>query len=177
MADTSTRTWGIGGRTMTVSVKRTLAAAEDYDAEDVVSDSTSAGTAITFDGIATKLGGAGYITNASILCSTTGITWRLRLYLFRVTPTSGEPDDNKANTSVHTTDRPNYVGYIDFGAMSDLGGNSETQVSPSTVGELVRGFNCASADDALYGILVTLDAETEEAAGMTIVVSLTSEIQ
>ncbi len=179
MADTSTRLWGIGGRTITVAVTRTLEAAANYDAEEVVSDSDTggAGTAIIFDGIASKLGGAGYITNASILCSTTALAWRLTLYLFRVTPTSGELDDQAANTSVHTTDRPNYVGKIDFPAMSDLGGNSETEATPSTVGKIPRSFNCASGDDALYGILVTNDAETGESGSMTIVISLTSEIQ
>lgn len=179
MADTSTRMWGIGGRTITVAVTRTLEAADDYAAEEVVSDSDTggAGTAITFDGIASKLGGAGYITNASILCSTTALAWRLTLYLFRVTPTSGELDDQAANTSVHTTDRPNYIGKIDFPAMSDLGGNSETEATPSTVGNIPIAFNCASGDDALYGVLVTNDAETGESGSMTIVISLTSEIQ
>ena len=180
MADTQTRMWGIGGRTLTVALTRTLdASGGSYTAEDVVSDddTASGGTAITFDGIASKLGGAGYITNASILCSTTGLAWRLTLYLFRVTPTSGELDDNADNTSVHTTDRPNYIGKIDFPAMGDLGGNSETDATPSTVGNLPISFNCASGDDALYGILVTNDAETSQATSMTIVISLTSEIQ
>ncbi len=180
MADTQTRVWGIGGRTLTVAVTRTLdASGGNYAAEDVVSDddTASGGTAITFDGISTKLGGAGYITNASILCSTTGLAWRLTLYLYRVTPTVGELDDNAVNTSVHTTDRPNYVKKIDFPAMEDLGGNSETEATSSTVGNIPISFNCATGDDALYGILVTRDAETNEASGMTIVISLTSEIQ
>ena len=180
MADTFTKVWGIGGRTITVTTTRTLdASGSDYAAEDVVSDddTASGGTALTFTGIAKGVGGAGYITNASILCSTTGLLWGLTLYLFRVIPTSGELDDNAANTSVHTTDRPNYVGKIDFPAMSDLGGNSETEATPSTVGNIPRSFNCAADDSNLYGILVTRDAETNEASGMTIVISLTSEIQ
>uniref|UniRef100_A0A6M3LSR2 Uncharacterized protein n=1 Tax=viral metagenome TaxID=1070528 RepID=A0A6M3LSR2_9ZZZZ len=178
MADTTTKMWGIGGRTITVAVTRAIAAAGDYTAEDVVSDSATAGTAITFDGICKGLGGAGYIKNASILCSQTGLTCGLRLYLYRVTPTAGALNDNVANTSVHTTDRPNYVGYINFVAMSDKGGNSETISTPSTTTSgLPLAFNCASGDDALYGILVALDAETAETAGMTMVISLTSEIQ
>lgn len=180
MADTYTKMWGIGGRTITVTTTRTLdASGGNYAAEDVVSDddTASGGTALTFTGIAKNKGAAGYITNASILCSTTGLAWRLTLYLFRVTPTSGELDDNAANTSVHTTDRPNYVGKIDFPGMSDLGGNSETEATPSTVGNVPLAFNCEEDDDNLYGILVTRDAETNEATGMTIVISLTSEIQ
>ena len=181
MADTQTVTWGIGGRTKTVAVTRTLdASGGNYAANDVVSDddTASGGTAITFDKIAKGLGGAGYITNASILCSATSVVWRLRLYLYHTTPTSGELDDNAANTSPHTSDRAKYTGhYIDFPAMSTKGGNAETQVTTSTVGDLPISFNCDSDDDALYGILVTLDAETNEASGMTIVISLTSEIQ
>jgi len=180
MADTTTKMWGIGGRTITVAVTRTLdASGGNYVAEDVVSDDDTAngGTAITFAGIAKNEGAAGYITNASILCSTTGLAWRLTLYLFRVIPTSGELDDNAANTSVHTTDRPNYVNKIEFRAMSDRGGNSETEATPNTIGNLPIAFNCASGDDSLYGILVTEDDEANESSGMTIVVSLTSEIQ
>lgn len=180
MADTFTKQWGIGGRTITITTTRALdCALGDYAAEDVVSDDDDSGegTALIFEGIASKVGGAGYITKAGILCSQTGLAWGLTLYLFRVTPTSCELDDNDVNTAVHTTDRPNYVGKIDFPAMSDLGGNSETEATPSTVGNLPLAFNCAADDDDLYGVLVTRDGESSETNGMTIVVSLTSEIQ
>jgi len=178
MADTTTKTWGIGGRTITVAVTRTLAAAGDYAAEDVLSDSATggAGTAITFAGIGKNKGAGGYITRAGILCSTTALAPRLTLYLFNNTPTS-ELDDNAGNTAVLTADRPNYIGKIDFPAMEDLGGNSETLCTPSTYGNLPLAFNCDDDDNSLYGILVTRDAITGEAANMTVVVSLTSEIQ
>ena len=176
MADTSTREWGIGGRTITCKVTRTIVAAGNYAAEDVISDSASAGTVLTFD-IGKNNGAAGYITKASILYSTTALAWINTLYLYASAPTSGELDDNKANTSVHTTDRPSYLGKIELPATSDLGGNSETEATPSTVGNLPLAFNCDEGDRNIYGILVTADAETGEGAGMTAVISLTSEIQ
>ena len=174
MADTSTRVWGIGGRTITNSVTRVMSATTDYAAEDVMADAATAGTALTFD-IGKNKGAGGYITNASMQCSTTGLTPRMTLFLFRKTPTAGNLNDNAVNTSVHTTDRPNYVGKIDFPAWEDIGGNSESEATPSTVGKLPRAFNCDGADRNLYGILATRDAITGEAAGMTVVTTLTSE--
>jgi len=177
MADTITKTWGIGGRTITVTVERTLAAAGDYAAEDVLSDDADngEGTAISFTGIGKNKGAGGYITKSSILCSATALTPKFTLYLFNQTPTS-ELDDNAVNTAVLTADRLNYVGKIDYPAMEDLGGNSETLCTPSTYGNLPLSFNCDESSDSLYGVLVTRDAITGEAAGMTIAISLTSEI-
>ena len=175
MADTTTRMWGIGGRTITVSVTRTIAAAGDYAAEDVVSDSTSAGTAMTFS-IGKNKGAGGYITKAGVLCSVTALTPRFTLYLFNNTPTSNL-NDNAANAAPVTADRASYIGKIDFPATEDLGGNSEVLITPSTIGNLPLAFNCDEDDASLYGILVTRDAITGESANMTIVVTLTSEIQ
>ena len=175
MADTVTKTTGIGGRTITISVLRTIAAAGDYLAEDVLSDSTSAGTAISFTGIGKNKGAGGYITKASILCSTTGLTPRLTLFLFDNTPTC-ELDDNGANTAVLAADQAKYIGHIDFPAMEDLGtGMSQTIATPNTTGNLPLGFNCDADDNTLYGVLVTRDAITGEAASMTVRVNLTSE--
>ncbi len=176
MADTYTKTYGVGGKTITVSTKKTLAAAGDYSAEDVLSESATntAGTDWDFVGIAKVLGGGGYITKAIALCSTTALTPRLALYLYNTAPTS-ELDDNAGNAAVSTTDATSYVGRIDFPAMEDLGGVSEAVVTPATTGNSLLSFNCTSADSNLYGILVTRDAITGEAAGMTMTVILTAE--
>ncbi len=176
MADTYTKTYGIGGKTITVSTKKTLAAAGDYAAEDVLSESATdtVGTDWDFLGIAKTNGGNGYITKAIALCSTTNLTPRLTLYLFTAAPTS-ELDDNAANAAISTTDAPNYVGRIDFLAMEDLGGMSGSIVTPSTSGNLPLAYNCTQGVDDLYGILVTRDAITGEAASMTLTIVLTSE--
>ena len=178
MADTVTRIWGIGGNTNTVSLLRTLdASGGDYAAGDVLSDddTASGGTAMSFTGIGKNEGAAGYITKASILCSTTALTPRLTLFLFKAAPTC-ELDDNAANTAVLAADQANYVGHIDFPAMEDLGtGMSQTIATPSTYGNLPLAFNCDAASDTLYGVLVTRDAITGEAANMTVRINLTAK--
>lgn len=177
MADTVTAKWGVGGKERSVSVLRTLAAAGNYDAEDVLSDSAAngAGTAITFTGLAKSKGGSGHVTGGSILCSTTALTPKLTLFLFSDTPTC-ELDDNAANTAVLAADQANYVGQIDFKAMSDLGtGLSGTIATMSTAGNLPLSFTCKSDSNALYGVLVTRDAITDEAANMTVNIRLTAD--
>ena len=176
MADTVTKIWGVGGRTATVSVLRTLAAAGNYDAEDVMSDDADngEGTAITFTGVGRTKGTAGKIVQASILCSTTALTPRLTLYLFSSTPTC-ELDDQAANTAVLAADQAKFVGQIDFPAMSDLGtGMSGTISTMSTWGNLPIYFVCEEDSANLYGVLVTRDAITGEAANMTVRINLTA---
>jgi len=61
--------------------------------------------------------------------------------------------------------------------MSDLGGDSESVVTPSTVGNLPLYFTCATTDDKLYGVLVTTIAFTNETAGDDYIIKLTVEQQ
>ena len=159
-----------GKRLVTISTTKALESAVAYSAEDVLSetDTASAGTDWDFDAVGKVNGGTGYIVKAQAICETTAVTPRLTLYLFNTAPTS-ELDDNAANTALLHADLANYIGKIDFPAMEDLGGDSESVASPSTSGNLPLAFNCASADDALYGILVTRDAFTNTATNdMTI---------
>ncbi len=177
MADTVTRVHGIGGRGITISVLRTIAAAGDYAVEDVVSDSVAngTGTAISFTSIGKNKGASGYITKAIILCSVTALTPRFTLFLFRNTPTC-ELDDNAANTAVLAADQGDFVGSIDFPAMEDLGtGMSQAIATPNTSGNLPLEFNCDADDDTLYGVLVTRDAITGESVNMTVRIFLSAE--
>ncbi len=165
-----------GKRLVTVSVTKALASASAYDAEDVLSESASngVGTAWTFSAIAKVNNGTGYIVKAQAICETTAVTPRLTLFLFNATPTS-ELDDHAANTALLHADLANYVGKIDFPAMEDLGtGDSESIASPSTYGNLPMAFQCATAADDLYGILVTRDAFTNT-AGNDMTIRLTVE--
>jgi len=157
-----------------VAVEKAIAAAGNYAAEDVISESASAGTAWTFAGLGRANGAYGYITKAKIEWETTALTPRLTLYLFNAAPTT-ELDDNKANAAPAWADRTQYVGKIDFPALEDLGGVSEAVVTPSTTGNLPLAFKCASDADDLIGILVTRDAITGEAAGESIRITLTVE--
>ena len=157
-----------------VSVTKALAAAGDYAAGDVLSESVSTGTAWTFSGVVKQNGCSGEITKAQAICETTALTPRLTLYLFTATPTA-QLNDNAANTALLHADLANYVGKIDFVAMEDLGGDSETIATPSTLGNLPLSFTCASDANDLYGILVTRDAITGESAGDDMTVNLTIE--
>lgn len=161
-----------GGVQKVVSVTKAIAAAGNYTAEDVLSESATAGTVWTFDAVVRANGLSGYISKAQVLCETTAQTPRLTLYLFKVTPTSNL-NDNVANTAVLHADEANYLGKIDFPAMEDLGGDSDTVATPSTVGNLPLAFVCEYNDDAIYGILVTRDAITGEAAGADYIIKLT----
>lgn len=161
------------GQIKIVSVTKALAAAGDYAAEDVMSESATAGTAWTFSAIARENGGSGYITKAMAICETTALTPTLSLYLFTATPTSNL-NDNVANTALLHADLANYVGRIDFPAMTDFGGDSEALLTSSTAGVLPLAFTCASDADDLFGILVTQSAITGESAGddMTVILGV-----
>ena len=162
------------GRIKTVSVTKVITTGGAYTAEDVVSNSTSAGTAWTFSAIARQNGASGYITEAHVLSETTAITPRFSLYVFTATPTCAL-NDNAANTALLWADLANYVGKIDFPAMEDLGtGKTEAVATLSTVGNLPLAFTCAAAADDLYGVLVARDAFTQT-AGDDVVVRITCE--
>jgi hypothetical protein len=158
----------------TISVTKAAAAAGDYAAEDVISEHATSGTCWTFAGAARVSGGGGLIVRAHVICETTAQTPRLTLYLFKAVPTS-ELRDNVANTAPKLADLANYIGKIDFPAMEDLGGMSESLATPGTYGNLPLAFGCADADTNLYGVLVTRDAIAGETATDDYVVRLTVE--
>ncbi len=159
---------------VTVSVTKALAAAGDYGIEDVLSESAGAGTAWTFADVTKIKGGFGYITKVHAICETTGLTPRLTLYLFKATPTC-VLNDNVANTALLHADLDNYIGKIDLPAMEDLGtGDSEAVATPSTAGNLPLAFQCATATDDLFAIVVTRDAFTNTATN-DLIIRLTTE--
>jgi len=164
-----------GSRVTTIAEVRTtkaLEAAVAYTANDVLSesDTNGAGTAWAFDAVARRNGGFGYIVGAMAISESESVTPRLTLFLFNTTPTS-ELDDNAANTAPDSADLAKFIGKIDFPALESLGTTDSVAVAtPSTTGNLPLPFKCASADDAIYGILVARDAFTQDGTDdMTIV--------
>lgn len=149
----------------TVGGATTIAAAGDYTAGDILSNSTSVGAAWLFTGLARTSGGSGTIYNAEIECSVDTLTPRFRLWLFNSNPSNSVLNDNAAK-SIVAADRSKIIGYIDFPAMIDIGTVSYTQNQDSRVGFVASG----SAD--IYGILETLDAITNESASMTLQIRL-----
>ena len=162
-----------GKRLVTVTLTKALAAAAIYHAEDVISESAAAGTDWDFTAVAKVNGGTGYIVKAQALSETTAVTPRLTLFLFNAAPTCAV-NDHAANTAVLHADKANYVGRVDFAAMEDLGtGDSGTIATPSTAGNLPLAFQCATAADDLFGVLVTRDAFTQTATDdLTIVLTV-----
>lgn len=162
----------VASKLMEVRQTKILAAAGNYAAEDVLSENATVGTCWTFANAMSSDEGSGIVIKAQALCSTTSLTPRLSLYLFNKIPTS-VLRDNIANTAVLTADLPHYQGIIDFMSLGDLGGYSEATATPSTVGNLPLSVKCL--DRNLYGVAITRDAETGEAAGMTLTFILTIE--
>ncbi len=152
----------------TVAVTKVVAAADNYSAEDVISESATTGTAWIFRG----MGGSGYIVKVQVIVQTTAQAHRLVLYLFDTLPTS-ELSDRVANTALLHVDLANYIGPIELSALRDYGGDSETIAVPSTVGNVPLAFATKTPEDAIWGILVTPDAFTGENVGDEYTVILT----
>jgi hypothetical protein len=148
------------------TVSRAVAAAANYAANDIVSDSASsgAGTAWEFPDMASQ-GKGGTIYEAVITCNEDAIVARFRLHLFSTTPDADTEMDDNEPKAFDNDDRTNFLGYIDFPAMSDQGEYSMAQVT-----NLTKGYTCTGT--SLYGILEILDAETNETAGMIIGITL-----
>ena len=148
---------------LTITVTKALAAAANYDAEDVLSESAGTGTAWTFAQAARSNGGSGAILAVYDIFQTTNLTPRLTVYWYKATPTC-VLNDNVANTSVKNADKANYLGRTDISTMEDLGGISESIATPSTVGNLPLVFTCASDADDIIGVVVTRDGFSDEIA-------------
>jgi hypothetical protein len=148
-----------------------LLAAGDYAALDVLANHATTSAAWAFPGMARVNGGSGRITRMAVECSVDAWAAKYRLTLFHTAPTTSELDDNVAG-SITIAEAPNIVAVIETTVDSvDLG-----TVSYGFVNLAVPApFVCAAASTTLYGILQTVDAETNEIASMTLGVALTIE--
>src|SRR5690606_6932904 len=106
-------------------VTKTIAAAGNYDALDVLSDSATdnAGTAFEFEKIAPRHGHPFLISSALIKCSEDSTTFRGRLHLFNAEPLAAEVemDDTVAFAIKTAAGSAKYLGYIDFPSLADMG--------------------------------------------------------
>ncbi len=161
-----------------ISVTKALASAGDYAAEDVMSESASAGTAWIFNLLAVEDGARGFLVKAHAIFETTALAPDLTLYLFNALPTSAL-DDNVANTALLHADLANYIGRIEFPAMTDTGGDSEALVVPGSpaTARLPLAFKLASGSKTLWGIVVTNSAITGEVATDDLTIRLTAVVQ
>ena len=159
---------------ITVSVTKAITTGGAYGANDVVSNSTSVGTAWTFADVVKEEGGAAYITKAEIISESEGVTPRFTLFLFDTTPTAAL-NDNTPNTNPDSADLANYIGKIDFPALESLGTtDSVAEANPGDGRGVPKAFKCTSASRAIYGVAVTRDIFTQT-AGDDLTIRLTIE--
>ena len=126
-----------------------------YSVNDVVSENASTGTVWSFTGFP---GAGGYLVKGRVTSNlVTGMTPRLRMYLFNAAPT-GVLNDNEANTEPVYADEAQKVGYVDFDAMDNSMSGADS--SESQRDDLRLEFS----GHTLSGVLVTLDAFTPASA-------------
>ena len=160
-------------KTIEVSVEKTRPSnTTAYSDEDVFSESAGSGTAWTFDAVVPDGGAGGQIVKAMVACDDTNIVPVMTMYLTNVTPT-GVLNDNVGNTNpVYATESDNYQGRLDWPAMQDLGGMSESVLTSADT-KLPLHFTTAAGDDALYGVLVVRSAAHTPTSAAKIRVTLT----
>lgn len=147
-----------------VTVSRAVAAAGDYAAGDVVSNSVTAGTASAWKlpNLAPAEGVPFWITRVTMTCSAEMTAMTPRMHLFRREPTASELRDNVA-LSLLEPENLNYLGVIDgFGVFADRG-----DFSASETNDVRKRVTPAEGSRDLWFILETTTAETNEVAGMT----------
>ena len=140
-----------------------------YTALDVVSNSTSAPTLLTFENMGYYPEHSGYITKARILTNQSTNTARFRLHLYHTAPTA--INDNSPYTLLYAN-KEKRIGAIDFGVCGTEGSGSDAASAMNAT--LRLAYNCAEGSTNLYGILETLDAFTP-ASGQQFYIELACE--
>lgn len=131
-----------------------------YTAGDVISDSTSAPTVITFGNVARESGGNGTIVHAVCVDSANVATKPdLELWLFDTTVT---PDNDNAAFTPTDAELKTLVGVIAFPTASFKAGDATSGAGGNSICEATSlniAFKAAGAtNSALYGVLVVRNA-------------------
>lgn len=144
-----------------------IAAAGDYAAGDVLNNSAVTGLPWIFPGAARIAGAGGVAQKILITASVAALVPRFRWHFFNALPTVLQADN--AAFLLDADDRAKYLGYVDMPAMQ-TSGSSEVSWSEADISWI---FQTAAAT-SLWAVLQTLDAFTNESAGMTIDAYLTA---
>lgn len=153
--------------TGTVNGANAVAAAGDYAAGDIMSQSASNGVGLPwkFTGLCRGSAYTCTVVGGNIATSVEGFVPRIRLWLFNGQPTTATELDDNAAMAIDLDDRTKLQlggGYIDFPAMVDVGEFSFAQVSG--LSQMLYG----DANGDVWGIVQLLDAVTNESAGMSV---------
>ena len=166
------------GPLVEVSVTKALAAAGDYGADDLMSESASAGTVWTFSNVVPVNGGSGKITQVLAILETANLANALTLLLFNTAPTV-ELNDNVLNVEPTHATISEFLGFLELPAMVDLGAGDSVALATSNhqgdtlSGQLPFEFVCAAGSRNLYGLVITRAAITGETATDDLTVRLT----
>jgi hypothetical protein len=146
-------------------------AAGNYADNDVISNDADAGEGdpLEFASVVRSAGGAAKVIGATLSMSEDGILATSELFLFSQAPTATEMDDNAAFAGVGAADQPYYLGSIVFAALADAG---ELSFALPTVLTPAAPLLVHAVATSIFGILVLRDAEINETAGMTVIVTL-----
>ena len=134
-----------------------------YTAKDVVSNSTSAPTVLTFADFARANNGSGLIVRARLMTDKKDCTASFRLHLFHTEPTA--INDNSPYLLLYAN-AANRIGMIDFPAMTSedatnsTAANSMRPSSDGGYGPPNLWYQAAAASRAIYGILEATAAFT-----------------
>lgn len=128
-----------------------------YASGDVVANSTSAATILTFSDVARQNGGGAYIHRAVLIDSASQTTKpEFELYLFDTAPVM---ENDNAAWDPSDTEIEACVGYIPFSSANwRTGANSGNGLIVAE--NLGLAIQCAAGSKALYGILVARNAYT-----------------
>ncbi len=153
--------------TATCNGANTIAAAGDYAANDIISNSATdtQGKAWKFTGLARAASLTGTIIEAKIETSVAGFVPRTRWFLFSADPTTTERDDNAAfgaNGEINSADRAKFLCRFDLPAMIDNGDQSWADLAS------INRWYQGDASGDVYAIIILLDAATNESAGMSV---------
>jgi hypothetical protein len=148
--------------------------ATPYAVNDVVSNSASATSTMTFVDMASKEGGAGYITKVRLETNQSTCVAQFRLWLYTIeTPVVAA--DNALFTLLYAN-RGSRLGYLDIPALTtEATGSNEAMAQWTTTINGPFAFVTASNDTNLYGVLETKTAFTP-ASGQAFYVEMWSEV-
>lgn len=144
------------------------AAAGDYTAADVISNSATAdaGVANELPNAAREPGGVATIVAVRVKCSEDAVLATLKLHFFDEAPLAAEVemDDNAAYNVKTAAGHDKHLGSILLNAMTDKG----TTLSSSDTVDITEPFKCRPGYKNLWFVVETTTAEANETAGMSL---------
>ena len=149
------------------TVTVTCAAAGDYAANDIMSNSATGDAGVAAVVVFDSKAAIALVKQVTAVCSEDSVLNRLRLHFYNYNPAAAdvEMDDNAAfDFAKNATGAAGYIGSIDLPAFRD-GGTSMAVAEANLVDKYLAELTTGTA---VYMVIETLDAETNETASMTI---------